>query len=83
MEFSDDKFERIKKDAEDFYGAIIKIKCPYLKDEVHFNTEGFQHLLFKDWNKPRTRFEQYTRLRLIKLAPEIIKISHTLQLWIL
>ncbi len=79
MEISDDKFEKIKKEAENFYGAIVKVKCPYLTGDVHFNTEGFQHLLFKDWNTTRTRFEQYTRLRLIKLAPEIIKISHTLQ----
>lgn len=79
MEISDEKFTKIKEDAENFYDTLKNIRCPYLKDSVHFNTEGFQHLLFKDWNRPRTRFEQYTRLRLIKLAPEIIKISHTLQ----
>jgi len=39
----------------------------------------FEHLLFRAWEKRRSQREQYTRLRLISLAPEIISKSHSLQ----
>lgn len=67
--------ERVEKE----YKSVQKIWCPFLKDYVYFNTEGFEHLLFKSWNRSRSLAEQYTRLRLFHLAPEIIAKSHTLQ----
>jgi len=79
MEIPEDKFKIAREQAEIEYKNIGKIRCPYLCDDVHFNNEGFEHLLFKSWNKTRNRIEQYTRLRLLKLAPEILKKSHTLQ----
>jgi len=79
MEIPEEKFKTIREQAEEEYKNIDKIRCPYLNDEVHFNNEGFEHLLFKSWNRTRSRIEQYTRLRLLKLAPEILKKSHTLQ----
>ncbi|TSA46253.1 hypothetical protein D4R52_00885 [bacterium] len=79
MEISEEKFGQIREQAEEFYKSIGVIKCPYLEDDVHFNVEGFEHLLFKAWNKSRTRAEQYTRLRLLQLVPAVIKKSHTLQ----
>lgn len=79
MEISDSKFDLVRKSAEEEYKKIKRVKCPYLNDYVHFNTVGFQHLLFKDWNKTRSRTEQYIRLKLIKLAPLVISKSHTLQ----
>lgn len=79
MEIDDQKFNLVRSKAEEEYNKIGTIKCPYLNDLVHFNTIGFEHLLFKEWNKTRTRIEQYTRLRLLKLAPQIIAKSHTLQ----
>ena len=79
MEISDIKFNQIKEEAEKYYDGIGKIKCPYLNDNVHFNSEGFEHLLFKSWNKTRSRNEQYTRLRLLPLVCQVISKSHTLQ----
>ncbi|MDP2629838.1 MAG: hypothetical protein Q8P56_00345 [Candidatus Uhrbacteria bacterium] len=79
MEISDEKFERAREDAERYYEKIGKVWCPYFGEEVHFNTEGFQHLLFKEWNKTRSRIEQYKRLRLIPVAERIIRKTQTLQ----
>ncbi len=79
MEIDDEKFEEVKKQAEEFYKTIGTIKCPYLKTNVHFNTEGFEHLLSKSWNRGRSRVEQYTRLRLLPLAVRIIAKTATLQ----
>ena len=79
MVIEDKKFKLVRKEAEEFYKSIGKIRCPYLNEEVYFGRDGFEHLLFKSWNKTRSRSEQYTRLRLIKVVPEILKKSHTLQ----
>ncbi len=79
MEIDDKKFEELKQKAKQEYEKIGKVWCPYLGDHVHFNNEGFEHLLFKTWNRGRSKLEQYTRLRLLPLVPKIITKSHTLQ----
>ncbi len=79
LEITDEKFDETRNLAEELYKNAGRIRCPYLDEDVHFNAEGFEHLLFKSWNKSRTRGEQYTRLRLFPLAPLIISKSHTLQ----
>lgn len=79
MEISEEKFETVRKRAEEEYAKIGKVRCPYLQDEVHFNRVGFEHLLFKEWNKTRSRLEQYVRLKLLRLAPLVLSKSHTMQ----
>ena len=79
MEISEEKFELVRKRAEDEYYKIIDVRCPYFGDVVHFNRVGFEHLLFKEWNKTRSRVEQYIRLKLLPLAPAVLSKSHTLQ----
>lgn len=79
MEFSLEKFDEIKNEAEIFYKAIGKIRCPYFGDDIHFNTKGWGHLIFKNWNTTRVVNDQFARLRHIKLAPEVIRQSKTLQ----
>ena len=79
MGIEEEKFNRLREQAERDYEAIGKIWCPYLKEEVHFNTEGFQHLLFKSWNRTRNRTEQNVRLKLLPLAIELIANTYTLQ----
>lgn len=78
----EDKFLQVKLDAETKYKVLTPVRCPYFKDDkdgVHFNAKGLDHVKFKEWNKPRGRFDQYIRLKLLYLAPEVIKRSHTVQ----
>ncbi len=79
MEFSVEKFNQVKCDAEEFYSKIGKVWCPYFGGDIHFNTKGLDHLVFKEWNKTRTITDQYARFRHLKLAPEVIRQSKTLQ----
>lgn len=79
MEFSIEKFNSVKREAEEFYNTIESVYCPYFSDKVNFNNKGWEHLIFKHWNKARVIEDQYARLRHIKLAPEVIKNSKTLQ----
>ncbi|MFH0815170.1 MAG: hypothetical protein V1902_03800 [Candidatus Falkowbacteria bacterium] len=79
MEVDKEKFKLLRARAEEEYFKIGAVRCPYLQDEVHFNRVGFEHLLFKEWNKTRSEIEQYNRLKLLRLAPLILRQSHTLQ----
>ena len=79
MDVNKEKFKILRAHAEGEYAKIGAVKCPYLQDEVHFNRIGFEHLLFKEWNKTRSEVEQYNRLKLLRFVPFILSKSHTLQ----
>ena len=78
-EISEEFFLKIKQEAEEKYSKLEPVYCPYLKSKVHFNLKGLEHIKFKQWQKARVIGDQYTRFKLLYLAPEIIKNSHTLQ----
>jgi len=79
LEFTDEEFNRIRDSAEAFYKTIGSVQCPYFNEKVNFNTDGLEHLKFKAWNRARKRSDQFMRLKLIKLAPEVLRSSRTLQ----
>ena len=79
MEFSVEKFNEIKHEAEDSYSKIGKVRCPYFGEDIYFNSKGLDHLIFKDWNRTRPINDQFTRFKYVKLAPEVIRQSKTLQ----
>ncbi len=74
-----DKFNKIRQEAEDFYKTIGNIYCPYFKEKIAFNAKGIEHIKFQRIRKARSHQDQYIRLKLISLAPRIVKDSHTLQ----
>jgi hypothetical protein len=79
MHFTKEEFEETKLKAEQQYRLITEAYCPYLNEKVLFNSEGLEHLNFKDDKHQRSEDDQLTRLKLLHLAPEILKRSHTLQ----
>lgn len=79
LEFTDKQFEEIKTKGEEFYKSIGEIYCPYFKEKVSFNSKGLEHLKFIQREKARLEKDQYMRFKLIHLAPEILKLSHTVQ----
>ncbi|MEA3249724.1 MAG: hypothetical protein U9Q03_05225 [Patescibacteria group bacterium] len=58
MEITEEKFNQRKAEADKFYKSIGIVKCLYFDgEEIHFNSEGFEHVSMKEWNKTRTRKE--------------------------
>ena len=74
-----ENFEEVRMKGEDFYKTLKDVHCPYLKGNVSFNAQGLEHLKFKQPRKARPQQDQYMRLKLIHLAPVILKTSYTLQ----
>jgi hypothetical protein len=80
MHIPDQTFELRRKNVEALYRSLRPVKCPYFDgEEVHFNSEGIEHVLLKTWNRARTRDEQYARLRFIPHIANVIGNSGTLQ----
>ena len=77
--FTDEEFEKVKSIAEAEYKKIGDVQCPFLKTTVSFNAKGLDHLKLKRWNHAREKKDQWVRLKLLHLASEVIKSSHTLQ----
>lgn len=72
-------FQKVKNGAEEFYKTIGEIHCPFFKEKIAFNIKGLKHLKFKSDRQARPKKDQYSRLKLIQLAPEVLKQSYTLQ----
>lgn len=79
MNISNEEYNEIKNAAEIFYRNIGSIFCPFFDKEVRFNIKGLNHIKMKSWNRSRSFPDQYLRLKFIKIAPEIISKSGTLQ----
>jgi len=78
--FKDEKdFQKVKKEAEDFYEKIESVFCPYFKEKIVFNIKGLKHLKFKSDRQARSNKDQYPRLKLIHFAPKVLQCSSTLQ----
>lgn len=72
-------FNVIKDKGEELYKTFVDIYCPYFKEKVYFNSHGLEHLKFIQRDKARLEKDQYMRFKLINLAPEVLKLSHTVQ----
>ena len=79
LEFTDKQFEEIKTKGENLYKSLIEVYCPYFQSKINFNAKGLEHLKFKKKNFARSRVDQYIRFKLLHLAPEILKLSKTVQ----
>ncbi len=79
LQFTDDQFEDVKTKNELLYKTLSEVWCPYFQTKIHFNARGLEHLKFKKKHFARSREDQYIRLKLLHLAPEILKLSKTVQ----
>ncbi len=79
IEFTEQQFKEVKEKGEEFYKSLGEVVCPFLKEKVSFGAQGLEHLKFKRRGKARLEKDQYMRFKLLHLAPEILKSSHTLQ----
>lgn len=66
MEFTPEKFNQIKWDAESYYESLKSVWCPYFKVAIYFNSKGWEHLIFKDWNKTRPIVQNHSIQALAK-----------------
>jgi hypothetical protein len=81
-ESDDAKRERLKgliERSRAFYNAESESWCPYFKQKVTLNSDGFNHLQYKPNRQPRNIDEQILKLSLLKKAVTVIKCAGTVQ----
>lgn len=77
-------FKKFIEKQRKYYKKIKSVVCPILQETVYFNSDGFEHLLYKGNRKPRKLSERYMKLKCLEYVPNVIKksdvISETRQL---
>lgn len=72
-------YEKLKSDAQNFYNNISSAFSPAFNQNVYFNSEGFNHIIFKSSRSERERSSQVLRFKLLHLAVKLVKLSTTHQ----
>lgn len=70
-------YEKLKEDAQKFYAEIKAIQSPALNENIYFNSEGFNHIIFKKSRSEREKSSQMLRFKLLLLARKLIEKSDT------
>ena len=79
LQFTDQEFTETLQEAQEIYRTLGQIRCPYFQASIHFNSQGLEHLRRKSWNRGRDRRDQFMRLKHLARAPEILRLSRTVQ----
>ena len=63
------------------YNQIVEVYCVPLKSHVKFTKDGWDHLVFKDPSRGRTRNPKDLKFRLkyLHLAPKLLSMTTTVQ----
>lgn len=72
-------YEKLKEDAQSFYNQIGSVFSPAFKEKIHFNSDGFNHLVFKSARTEREKASQILRFKLLPLAVKLLQESTTYQ----
>jgi len=72
-------YEKLKGDANNYYNSIGKLRSMAFNEEVAFNAEGFNHIVYKTARTERERPSQILRFKLLPLARKLVEISTTYQ----
>ncbi len=72
-------YEKLREDAQKFYSGIGKVFVPALNQEVFFNAEGFNHIVYKSARSEREKTSQILRFKLLPLALKLLQKATTYQ----
>ncbi len=72
-------YEKLRDDSQSFYGQVGGVYSPIFNENIHFSSEGFNHIIFKSPRTERERSSQILRFKLLPLAIKLLKDSTTFQ----
>jgi len=72
-------YANIRNKAKEIYDTFDKVFCPAIGQHIHFTSNGFNHLVYKNAKKERSERVQILRFDLLKKAKFIIENSTTFQ----
>ena len=69
----------IRKTAQNLYTSLKKVYCPAISGDIHFTSEGFNHLIYERAKKERDKRTQILRFDMLDRAKYILETSTTFQ----
>lgn len=72
------RYKKERAEADEYYKKVGEILCPFFGKMIVFTAEGFNHLIYSD-GRERDKSNQLLKFDLLRIAPEIIGKSGTLQ----
>lgn len=73
-------YDKAREDAANFYKSIGRMRCPALNNEyIHFTSEGFNHLIYKNKRRERDRSVQIMKFKLLSKVKILVGTSSTYQ----
>jgi hypothetical protein len=75
----DEEYEKQKEKAKELFTRTKPAQSPALGQDVHFTTEGFNHIIFRRANLERERPSQIMRFKLLSRAIRLIAYANTFQ----
>lgn len=77
---SDEEYCKVQKEKTKLiYDNTPSVLCPYLKENVNFNSDGFHHFQYNTLGAERPKRVQTFRYKLFPLAPILIGKAGTIQ----
>ncbi len=64
---------KIRESAHKLYAGFGKVYCPALGADIHFTSEGFNHLIYERAKKERDKRTQILRFDMLEKAKFILK----------
>lgn len=72
-------YAEIRKRSKELYDAFNKVFSPALGQHIHFTSNGFNHLVYKNAKKERDERIQILRFDLLEKAKTVLERSTTYQ----
>lgn len=72
-------YDKIREEAAILYGSFGSVECPALAQNIVFNSEGFNHLVYSRPSKMRDKRAQILRFDMLEKAKHILETSTTFQ----
>lgn len=76
---SPEEYNKEKDVARLYYEKIKSVFSPALNATVHFNSEGFNHLIYRTKREERDKASQVLRFKLLPLVADLVRLSTTYQ----
>lgn len=71
--FKGQSLTQLIRETKKSYAEIGTVFCPILNQTIHFNAEGYNHLLYESYNHPRPPAEQILKLKCFPFVVSVIK----------
>ena len=69
-------YSRIRQEALELYNTFGKVACPALGQDIHFTSNGFNHLIYERAKKERDKRAQILRFDLLSKAKFILELAN-------